>query len=497
MTSNYSPNIEELSQYHHYIPRFIIKTFTHTFRPSKSSKGARQRWKKGLYPGDPVLYTIDLGGPAPWIKEAPISRTFGSLDMYRDIAAAAHQHQHHIEQQLSGLESEAALIVRDIRKAHEKGNQGISLTRARLNTLRKFLFVMKYRGSTFHRRFFHSRTEDYTGEDTSQLKEYMCKKDYQRPIDVWLNNIKALLEVDLGADDWQQFLLDNMYPGDALWAIAHIRMYYMAICTPSAAHDEFLVTQNAYSIAEGPFSSVVDLHTGKTRDSYTEFHMFGIISPKLALVLRSLLLPDRVEDENKSIRDWRSNLYTLSANLHAYPSLANSDLEDLPVHKSRESSTRTINGRTDRSGDSASHSFYFQYFPLSTSHVDRINFVMLEECPCTSTTGFNTKDSARKTLESYLTAPVENNASVQSIKTVGDTPDDLRKAYLDKLEQAARELGANVSALYATIPTNKTPVNLKGVNVKDIQMNIQSNMVDEAFSKKPTKHIDLYKKLGR
>jgi hypothetical protein len=63
--------------------------------------------------------------------------------MYRDFAHDFNQH--HIGEQPLWLESRAGEIVSNVRKAFEAKQPNVWLTRADWDTLRKFLFVMKYR----------------------------------------------------------------------------------------------------------------------------------------------------------------------------------------------------------------------------------------------------------------------------------------------------------------------------------------------------------------
>jgi hypothetical protein len=103
----------------------------------------------------------------------------------------------------------------------------------------------------------------------------VCEKGFKRPVDVWFDNIKALLEMEIHPEGrWAAKLLERIYPQDAQWAIAHMQMMYLAICTPSSQEDEFLLTENAYAIHEGPVSLVTDTKTAKTREPYTEYHVF-------------------------------------------------------------------------------------------------------------------------------------------------------------------------------------------------------------------------------
>jgi hypothetical protein len=54
---------------------------------------------------EPMLYGINLAGEEPEITETSMAKTFGMIDMYRDVSKSTKQH--HIEEQLSVLESQA------------------------------------------------------------------------------------------------------------------------------------------------------------------------------------------------------------------------------------------------------------------------------------------------------------------------------------------------------------------------------------------------------
>ena len=112
--SNSALNTGTTSQYHHYIPQFILRNFAHPFKPPKVPKnhklGGKPKGKKGYYRGNPMLYTINMAGPSAQIGESPVSGTFGNTDMYRDFENAPNQH--YIEQKLSRLESDAARIIK-------------------------------------------------------------------------------------------------------------------------------------------------------------------------------------------------------------------------------------------------------------------------------------------------------------------------------------------------------------------------------------------------
>ena len=174
---------ETKSQYHHYIPRFTLRNFAHPFQPQNVSGRHRQRNKhkrqKGHYSGEEMIYAIHLAGIEPQITETPVASTFGQMDMYRDFANAPNQHE--VEQKLSRLESNAARIIHKIRKEYEAQKKEIWIPRSERDTLRKFLFIMKYRGPRFRRRFGHQLPDEYSEDDAERLRASMREKGYKRP----------------------------------------------------------------------------------------------------------------------------------------------------------------------------------------------------------------------------------------------------------------------------------------------------------------------------
>src|SRR2546421_2028261 len=321
------------SQYHHYIPRFILRNFAHPFNPpnvprKRSAKRGKRIQKDGYHLGEPMLHAIDLTGDTAEVIETPVSHTFGQVDMYRDFENATNQH--YIEEQLSRLESRASRIINKIRTAFEAGERDVWITRPDRDMLRKFLFIMKYRSSRQHKRFYHMRAQDYSEDDREKFLKFMREKGYQKPIDVWFDNIKAMLELKMDPKgEWMQELKERIYPDDAMMYIAHRQMMYLALCTPSNRDDEFLLTQNVYGIHEGPTSYWVNPHTGESAmKCYTEYHVFSVISPKLVIVLRSLFLPIPEEDSNEDTRHWREEMLLQNVIQHNDPQNAKSMLED-------------------------------------------------------------------------------------------------------------------------------------------------------------------------
>ncbi|KFZ09238.1 hypothetical protein V502_08856 [Pseudogymnoascus sp. VKM F-4520 (FW-2644)] len=313
----------EPSQYQHFIPRFILNNFSY----NRSPRNRRNQRANNM------LHTIDLSGPTAKVVDASVARTLGKVDMYRDFAKA--KNQQGLENQLADLERIAGRVVAKVRKGFEAGNKDVWITRPERDTLRKFLFIMKYRSSNMHKRFYHETFEDYTADDREQLLEYVREKGFDKPIDVWFDNIKAILELEMDpGGEWMKEIRKRAYPADAEWFVHHTQSMYMALCTPSEKGDEFLLTENGYGIHEGPVSGQLDPSTGKfTATSYTEYHVFAPISPRLMIVLRSFLLPDPTEDNLQEIREFRQTMYRNCGSLHNNPNEANSILADLPISK--------------------------------------------------------------------------------------------------------------------------------------------------------------------
>lgn len=474
----------ETSQYHHFIPRFILRNFSYN-----SPKKGRNRRGNGNDKNQRIsdmLHTIDLSSPTVQIVDASVDRTLGKFDMYRDFARA--ENQHYLEEQLSKLESRAGMVVATVRKTFEAGEKDVWITRLERDTLRKFLFIMKYRSSNMHKRFNHETAEDYSADDREGLLKYMREKGFTKPIDVWFDNIRAMLELKMDPKgEWMNEIRKRAYPDDAEWFIHHTQNMYMALCTPSEQEDEFLLTENGYGIHEGPVSGQVDPSTGEfTATCYTDYHVFAVISPRLMIVLRSFVLPDPMEDSSQIIRELRQTMYRLSAGFHDDPNEANSILADLPVSKAGNSYTKLTDGRLvlldgEDGAHRANHRFCFRFFPIAEEHVNKINAIMLEESYGISTIVFGSPTGARKIMESYLSALPRPESG---FKTVSSKPDDRRLIFLQKLENAAQKMGSNVVAVYHTI-----------INTEE-RDELVARMMEFNPPEEISEHMRLYMRLG-
>lgn len=205
---------------------------------------------KTAYILEKVLHIINLSNDTPELAESPVRRAFGFADMYRDFSKVSDQH--YLENHLSKLESQASMIVVKIRKAFESGNQELWISRPERDVLRKLLFIMKYRGKGFHKRFVGDETDSYVEDDKEKFLKYMHEKGFQRPLDVWFFSIKTILELKMDLQgEWRKILVNRMYPDDAMGFIMHAVMMFFALCTPSSTDTSSSLPKTATTSMKG------------------------------------------------------------------------------------------------------------------------------------------------------------------------------------------------------------------------------------------------------
>lgn len=439
-------------EYQHFVPQFIVRNFAHKYNGPKQQKGRKKNDK--MYRGELVVNNANLQADPISIEETKVKRILGIYDMYQDTSAPTEQ-QRRMEKMFGELESRASIIFRKITKAFESKEQGVWVTRDERNLIRKFLFLLKYRSSGFHRRFYHESEDEYNANDREKFHAYMREKKISRPIDVWFDNIKTIIDVDMDPEGlWMTALPQQMYPDDAIWFITHAQAMYMAICTPSDPGAEFILTDNSYGIFEGPNTFAKDGETGKIVETgWTSFHEFAPLTPKLMIILRSSLLPNPEEDSSERIREERHS-WRKAAVDDWYGVDQKSSLADLPIAKPRNNYSQVVNGRVEllpgedgklRKNDK----FCFRFFPVNTEHVNRINLFLFDNAQRCRNIVFGTLDAFKKTLEWYMTTPCTYGKVV-----TGDAPEQRRKL-LENLAALSKTLGSTKEPIWIEMPDHK------------------------------------------
>jgi hypothetical protein len=232
------------SEYQHFVPQFLLRNFAHPYKPAGARKRGKRKDENGIYYNESVVRNVDLTANPPVVCEKPVKRILGEMNMYEKddagpVPGSNSKTRRSLEQMLGQLENKVAAIFQKITKAYKEdvkdkaegtdfGPASVELTRVERDLIRKFLFILKYRGMRFRKRFYHATAEEYDENDRELFLEYMTEKGYTSPLDVWHDNIKAIIDVDMDTEGlWSKELPERMYHMDAQWFISHTDFYYM------------------------------------------------------------------------------------------------------------------------------------------------------------------------------------------------------------------------------------------------------------------------------
>jgi hypothetical protein len=327
----------------------------------------------------------------------------------------------------------------------------------------------------------------------------MAEKGYERPVDVWFNNLKTIMELGMDPEgNWMQDLPKCIFLPDALWFISHVQSMYMAICTPSDPSDEFILTDNSYNIFEGPNDFATDEGTGKVEGTaYTPLHEFAPVSPKLMIVLRSFIIPVAEEDANADMKLERDSYRSLVLDM-VYKREVKSLLADLPIEKARNNYSEIVNGRVQLiSGEDGQkrtdHKFCFRFFPIETEHVHKISGIFLDNAYVCSSVVFKSIESFSRTLEWFLTA----SYTIEKIVTGDDA--DLRLICLKKLATVSQSLGSEKKLVWREEPVPVVP-GLEKFRLRKIEQNRLFREIiknDQEWENYDTEYMQIYKILGK
>ncbi|KAJ5592213.1 hypothetical protein N7537_009117 [Penicillium hordei] len=433
-------------QNHHFIPRFILKNFAPEDQPPAGPANRSQKNKMEKR-SDFLANKIDL--ERSMLTQRPVSTEFALVNMYRD--PGFDENPYHLEKKFALLEGQVSEIVH---RARSRFSQSLTLelNRIELDRLRKFLFLMKYRNSGMFDRYNHDHIDEYQADDREKILSYMESSGFQKPRDVWFDNLRRFLDVNMDPErNWMNTLKTQMYPDDAMMMELHLIGSFIAFCEPSTSEDEFLLTQNAYCIFEGPSTEEIHPITRKVESNYTEYHNFAPLSPKLIIVLRSHLLPSQGQDSD-GLRKLREQFAVLIQSQHLHPDKAGSILQDLPIHP-----CHTIYAAPDitsatslRASFRENDRFQFQCFKLPSRHMTIINNLLLEEAYLTSSIVYHSRESLKANLENYM------KADIYGMKAIFD-PQEKRHVFLTTLEKICRDLGSSVSCRKTVIEPSFPP----------------------------------------
>jgi hypothetical protein len=376
-----TPASQSRPQHHHFIPQFVLRTFSPSLQPrtNDNSSPSPRSWKqaKSLKKNASVNF-YDIADESLSLQR--VAKIYGHRDLYRvefshgegDGGEEVHD-PNHVEKKLAQLESQAAVLFKRIRDDADGGKEAFDISRRDKDILRKFLYIMKYRGELFGKKYtLDSINEDHgrSPREKAAVRKLMAEKGFTSLKQVWAHHLRVIMDTPIDCEgNWRRTVRKEMVFDNAENFIAHIDEFFMAFVKPlHPATDEFIVTDNGFGVFEG----TVEYDTPYGLQIF-EYHNLAPISPRLMLVLRKNILRDT--QMNKGLlKLMRSQAVALPG----MPPLRISLLEDLPVSPPATPNITALSpNRIPKFTDD--DKFVFEISRLSQRHVHRINSIMLTE----------------------------------------------------------------------------------------------------------------------
>ncbi|KAH9925727.1 uncharacterized protein B0H18DRAFT_1119231 [Fomitopsis serialis] len=249
-------HISSTGQFHHYLPRFVLRRWQPTSLAGHKTKGKSRNRKRER------INSYDRQ-----------SNTLGTTDLGKTFAWQA----------FSKLESDTANVFQILADAEERGCSSIELVRSQLNTIRKFLFLLFYRNGVHSRQFIENRFDPAT-EDV--VKQYMERHGLADARAVWLRNLALLLE-----DEHWEVATDERLPTAVRQDYEREALHMQPGLYRAPPGTEFVLTENGPGLAEGattPMNHIIDMMSpGAPGASFFPLTRSFPITPKLVIIMRS------------------------------------------------------------------------------------------------------------------------------------------------------------------------------------------------------------------
>ncbi|KAG2151024.1 uncharacterized protein EDB93DRAFT_1103257 [Suillus bovinus] len=273
-------------QYQHFIPRFILRRFQ--VGPVKSKTERQNEFRRtGVDPEYVHYYDIATGS----LDIRPIGMVYGVPNFYQDVRNTRNINA--LEEKLGDLERDAASIIMDLHNALPQGT--FTLKRRPLELLRKFLFIMHYRKVSCSDTYFQVDHPENAG-GRQWIESFMKAKGIHSSAGVWLHFLRYYLDSShsdimqdaaklvekYGEEGLQRMITESHIPPDlkhfpAYTYHTHANNYFFSIWE-AAEGEEFILTHNGFGLWEG------------LADGYPDLHRIFVVSPRVALVLRNIIL---------------------------------------------------------------------------------------------------------------------------------------------------------------------------------------------------------------
>ncbi|KAF9308282.1 hypothetical protein BG003_011334 [Podila horticola] len=288
------------TQFHHYIPRFILKTFADNFSLSNTKfitdtsspnlSGFKLEKPSKPRPKERPSYNINVYRVEDHtIEPTDVARAYGAEDMYRDVTEADCMK---FEKLLAKHECTSATFIRKIWNEEKD----FSLTRTQLGDMKKFLVVMMYRSEYRRSQYFHQKFNFIT---EISIKKHMEHNKFSSAQIVWFENLKWIIEASVEdimneyqkaivarAESGRPAALLSPYQGPIhaaeLEDFGYLMTQTIACIWQAETGSEFILSEACFGAWEG--------------DTGIWFHNFFIVSPRFAIVLANrLYLTERIK----------------------------------------------------------------------------------------------------------------------------------------------------------------------------------------------------------
>ncbi|KAI5120003.1 hypothetical protein M0805_008464 [Coniferiporia weirii] len=254
-------------QYHHTVPRFVLRRFLGGERKKKAQRIKEYR-RTGVDPDEILVY--DMATKTLGLRS--VGSVFGVQNLYRDIRDT--QDVNALEHKLSILENKAAIIIKRLHEDLCKGES--SLTRGELEDFRKFLFLMHYRNAALSHSYFEP-THPGNANSRNHIEQIQSKHGLSSAVEVWLHFLRYFLDTShdqimahaiTEQKKFGMLGLARMHASRLDPAVEHFEaiayqgladVYYLCIWQ-AADGEEFVLGSDSFGLWEGRMLGIPCLH---------------------------------------------------------------------------------------------------------------------------------------------------------------------------------------------------------------------------------------------
>jgi hypothetical protein len=295
-----------------------------------------------------------------------------------------------------------------------------TLKRKTLGVLRKFLFIMHYRGETCSSNYFRADHPD-NARGQPWIESFMKAKGIHSAVEKWLYFLRYYLDTShsdilrdageliekYGEEGLQKMMTESHIPPDiehypAVTYQGHADGYFLSIWE-AAEGEEFILTHNGFGLWEG-------LAIG-----FRGLHRIFVVSPRIAIVLRSVLLRPELKDHLGPLRSSLLDVNPIPATQH-YAS-GEDNLPNLSVASLRQYRI---------SQEASNDSFVFKITKLSRPQTLALNSVALLNVTQTGSLTFLSRENMLRTAQAFMRLPTNILKSILLVPLVERLTADAR-----------------------------------------------------------------------